>query len=111
MNRTLSARQQENVKNSFYLSPFFVLLRNGNVMTVANKNIVDAYTGLFKGLDAVTKTKIIENLSKSLTRSERTDSDIEFFKAFGAFESNMSAEEIISDIKSSRTFRKKDIKF
>lgn len=80
-------------------------------MTVANRNIVDAYIGLFEGLDAVTKTKIIENLSKLLKRSKKTDDDVEFFKAFGAFESDKSAEEIISDIKSSRTFRKKDIKF
>ena len=80
-------------------------------MTVANRNIVDAYSGLFEGLDVTTKSKIIENLSDSIKRSENTRDGDEFFKAFGAFESEKSAEEIINDIKSSRTFHKKDIKF
>lgn len=37
--------------------------------------------------------------------------DKEFHKSFGAFSSEKSAEEIISDIKASRKFRDKDIKF
>ena len=78
-------------------------------MTLANRNIVDAYTGLFEGLDTVTKSKIVENLSKSITRSEKTSGDEEFFKTFGAFESDSTAEEMIEDIKSSRKFRTKDI--
>ena len=80
-------------------------------MTVANKNIVDAYSALFEGLDVTTKSKIVENLSDSIKRSESTRDGEAFFKAFGAFESEKSAEEIISEIKSSRTFRKKDLKF
>jgi hypothetical protein len=80
-------------------------------MTVANRNIVDAYSALFEGLDVTTKSKIVENLSDSIKRSESNRDGEEFFKAFGAFESEKSAEEIISEIKSSRTFRKKDLKF
>jgi len=80
-------------------------------MTVANRNIVDAYRSLFEGLDVATKSKIVENLSDSIKRSESTRDGDEFFKAFGAFESEKSAEEIIADLKSSRAFRKKDIKF
>ena len=34
-----------------------------------------------------------------------------FYKSFGAFDSNKSAEEIIANIKSSRKFRKKELKF
>jgi hypothetical protein len=80
-------------------------------MTVANRNIVDAYSALLEGLDMNTKSKIVENLSDSIKRSGTTSDGEEFFKAFGAFKSEKPAEEIISDIKSSRTFRKKDIKF
>lgn len=80
-------------------------------MTVANRNIVDAYSALFEGLDVTTKSKIVKNLSDSIKRSDSTRDDDDFFKAFGAFESEKSAEEIIGDIKSSRTFRKKDITF
>lgn len=35
----------------------------------------------------------------------------DFYKSFGAFASDKSAEEIIKDIKKSRTFRKKNLKF
>ncbi|MDB5086591.1 MAG: hypothetical protein JWR09_585 [Mucilaginibacter sp.] len=80
-------------------------------MTVANRNIVDAYSALFEGLDVTTKSKIVENLSESIKRSESTSDGEEFFKAFGAFESKKSAEEIIGEIKSSRKFRKKDLNF
>jgi hypothetical protein len=80
-------------------------------MTLANRNIVDAYTGLFEGLDIVTKSKIIESLSKSIRQSESAHNDDAFFKTFGAFDSDKTAEEIIDDIKSSRAFREKDIQF
>lgn len=80
-------------------------------MTIANKNIVDAYSGLFEGLDVITKSKIVKNLNDSIKRSENNSDDEKFFAAFGAFETEKSAEEIISDIKSSRSFRKKDIEF
>lgn len=80
-------------------------------MTLANRNIVDAYSGLFEGLDIATKSKIIENLSKSIGRPEPPYDDDSFSKTFGAFESDKTAEEIIDDIKSSRAFREKDIQF
>jgi len=80
-------------------------------MTVANRNIVDAYSSLFEGLDVTTKSKIVKKLTDSIKRSEGNHDDDKFFEAFGAFESEKSAEEIVSDIKSSRVFRKDDIKF
>ena len=36
----------------------FVFLRKGNKMTIANRNIVDAYSGLFEGLDVMTNRKL-----------------------------------------------------
>ncbi|MGN6397911.1 MAG: hypothetical protein ACTHMI_20230 [Mucilaginibacter sp.] len=80
-------------------------------MTIANRNIVDAYSGLFEGLDVMTKSKIVKKLADSIKRSESSRDDDKLFEAFGAFESQKSADEIISDIKSSRAFRTIDIKF
>lgn len=77
------------------------------MMTVAKRNIVDAYSSLFEGLDVATKWKIVENLSDSIKRSESTRDGDDLFKTFGAFESKKSAEEIIADIKLCRAFRKK----
>jgi uncharacterized protein YjfI (DUF2170 family) len=54
--------------------------------------------------------ELIESLSKSL-KTKKTTKEKNFYKSFGAFSSKKSAEEIIADIKSSRRFRKKEIKF
>ncbi len=79
-------------------------------MTFTDKHIVETYTGLFEGLSSTSKIELIERLSKSL-KNERKTKDHSFFKSFGAFSSEKSAESIISNIKASRVFRKKDIKF
>ena len=63
-------------------------------MTIANKNIVE----------------LIERLSKSL-KKEKNSKEKAFFKSFGAFSSDKSAEEIVTEIKASRKFREKDLKF
>jgi len=52
-------------------------------MTVANKNIIDTYSGLFEGLDAFTKLELIERLSKSL-KKETNSKESAFFKSYGA---------------------------
>ena len=80
------------------------------VMTYIDKHIVQAYTGLFKGLSSMSKIELIESLSKSLKTESKTKEN-SFYKSFGAFASAKSAEEIIADIKESRKFRKKEIKF
>jgi hypothetical protein len=49
------------------------------------------------------KIELIESLSKSL-KTEFTTKENSFYKSFGAFSTEKSAEEIISDIKISRTF-------
>ncbi len=79
-------------------------------MTYTDKHIVETYAGLFEGLSDSNKMELIERLSKSLKRDKATTKN-KFYKSFGAFDSGKSAEEIISDIKSSRKFRKKEIKF
>ena len=78
-------------------------------MSYTNRHIVENYSALFEGLSSLNKLELIESLSKSL-KNEKTTKDSNFYKSFGGFSSEKSAEEIIADIKSSRTFRKREIK-
>lgn len=79
-------------------------------MNYTDRHIVETYSGLFEGLSSLSKIELIESLSKSL-KTEKTSIESEFFKSFGAFSPDKSAEEIIKNIKSSRTFKNKEIKF
>ena len=79
-------------------------------MTYTDKHIVETYTELFEGLNSESKAELIESLSKSL-KAKSTDKELEFYKSFGAFASDKSAEEIIAEIKSARKFKKKEIRF
>ncbi len=79
-------------------------------MAYTDKHIVETYSELFEGLSSINKIKLIESLSKSLKTQNKTK-ESNFYKSFGAFPSDKSADEIISDLRSSRRFRKKEIKF
>jgi hypothetical protein len=79
-------------------------------MTYTDKHIVEVYSGLLEGLSSEGKAELIESLSRSL-KTEKKNSEKKFYKSFGAFAWEKSTEEIISDIKASRKFRKKEIKF
>lgn len=79
-------------------------------MTYTDKYIVETYSGLFEGLSSLSKIELIESLSKSL-KTDNIKKDYKFYKSFGAFASKKSAEKIIADIKSSRKFRNREIKF
>jgi hypothetical protein len=79
-------------------------------MKYTDRHIVETYSGLFEGLSSISKIELIENLSKSLQMDEK-NKDVVFYKSFGAFASDKSAEDIIRDIKSSRKFRNEELKF
>lgn len=79
-------------------------------MSYTERHIVETYSGLFEGLSSLSKIELIESLSKSL-KTDKSKRETKFYKSFGAFSSEKSAEEIIADIKSSRKFRNKEIKF
>ena len=79
-------------------------------MSYTERHIVETYSGLFEGLSSLSKIELIESLSKSL-KTEKTTIERKFYKSFGAFSSEKSAEEIIKDLKASRKFRKKEITF
>jgi hypothetical protein len=80
-------------------------------MTTTDKHIIDAYAGLFEGLSAINKIELIERLTKSLKSSAAKTAKNSFYKSFGAFESDKTAEEIITEIKAARKFRNKDFSF
>lgn len=88
----------------------FITLRKDYIMSYTDKNIIENYSMLFEGLNSLTKIELIESLTKSLKR-ERTSKKDNFFESFGAFGSEKPAEEIVKEIKSSRKFRNKEIKF
>ena len=77
-------------------------------MSYTDKHIVETYTGLFEGLSSISKIELIESLSKSL-KTEKSKKDSDFYKSFGAFESDKSPEKIISEIRASRKFRTKEL--
>ena len=78
-------------------------------MTVTDKNILETYSNLFEGLSSINKIELIERLTKSLKVGVTKRNT--FYKSFGAFDSEKSAEEIISEIKANRKFKNKEIKF
>lgn len=79
-------------------------------MTFTDKNIIENYFGLFESLNSMSKLELIEKLTKSL-KTESKSKENNFFKSFGAFSTEKTSDEIISDLKSSRKFRKKEINF
>ena len=78
-------------------------------MTFTEKNIIENYIGLFENLNSMSKLELIEKLTKSL-KSEVKSKESNFYKSFGAFSTEKSSDEIISEIKTSRKFKNKEIK-
>ena len=69
--------------------------------TEINTTIIDGYVGLLDNLSTNNKLDLISKLTNSI-KSDLTNKKSTFKKAFGAFESNKSAEEIIEEIRNSR---------
>lgn len=66
-----------------------------------NTTIVEGYAELLDNLSADNKLELIAKLSNSV-KSSLTKKKSSFKKAFGAFDSKKSAEQIIDEIRSSR---------
>ena len=71
--------------------------------TSINTTIIEGYLGLLNSLSPGDKLDLISRLSASV-KSDLTDRESSFQRAFGAFESDQSVEEMIEEIRSSRTF-------
>ena len=66
-----------------------------------NSTIVDGYVGLLNNLSTNNKLDLISKLTASV-KTDLTNKKSSFKKAFGAFDSKKSAEEIIEEIRNSR---------
>lgn len=71
-----------------------------------NINLLDSYLGLIKNLSHDSKLELISKLSSSL-KSKSVKKEKTLKQLFGGFKSDKKAEEIISEIRESRTFNRK----
>ena len=79
-------------------------------MTHAEKYIIKSYSGLFDNLSSIGKIELLEKLTKSLKKDKKVQEN-DFFKSYGAFAPEKSAEEIIAEIRENRIFREKNFNF
>jgi len=68
-----------------------------------NRTLIDGYLQLLDNLSPGNKLDLISELTASV-KSDITNKKSSFKKAFGAFQSKKTAEQIINEIRSSRTF-------
>ncbi|MBD0297301.1 MAG: hypothetical protein ICV84_19240 [Flavisolibacter sp.] len=71
-----------------------------------NAVIIEGYLQLLDNLSTSSKLDLISRLTASV-KADLTDKQCSFQDAFGAFESDKSADEIIQEIRSSRTFTRR----
>ena len=69
-------------------------------------NLIDSYLGLLKNLSPDSKQELISRLSDSLKGSKKPTNK-SLSDLYGAFISKKSADEIITELKSSRNFNRK----
>jgi len=70
-----------------------------------NKTLIDGYLQLLENLSPSNKLDLIAKLTASV-KTDVTDNKTSFYKAFGAWESKKTADEIIKEIHDSRTFNR-----
>lgn len=75
-----------------------------------NTTLIEGYIRLLDNLSPSNKLDLISKLTLSV-KTDITDRKKTFYKAFGAWESKQSADEIINDIRNSRTFNRKTEEF
>ncbi len=70
-----------------------------------NTTLIDGYLRLLDNLSTVNKLDLISKLTTSV-KADRKNKKKLFKESFGAFESVKSADEIIKEIRDSRTFNR-----
>lgn len=68
-----------------------------------NTTLIDGYLQMLDNLSPRSKLDLISKLTTSI-KTDITNKKSSFKEAFGAFESEKSADEIINEIRNSRTF-------
>lgn len=71
----------------------------------ANTTLIEGYLRLLNNLSPDNKLDLISKLTLSV-KTDISDRKRTFKKAFGAFQSKKSADEIINDIRNSRMFNR-----
>ena len=75
-----------------------------------NTTLIDGYLQLLSNLSPSNKLDLISKLTLSV-KTDITSRKKSFYKAFGAWESKQTADQIIKDIRDSRTFNRKTEQF
>ena len=70
-----------------------------------NTTLIDGYLQLLDNLSPSNKLDLISKLTLSV-KTDITDRKKSFYKAFGAWKSKQTADQIIKDIRDSRTFNR-----
>jgi hypothetical protein len=76
-----------------------------------NTTLIEGYLRMLDNLSPNNKLDLIAKLTLTVKEDKMTEKKKSFFKAFGAWESKEEADEIIKDLRSSRTFNRKIEKF
>lgn len=71
-----------------------------------SNNIIDSYLALIKNLNPKAKLDLISKLTQSLQNDLKQNENL-FESAFGAWEGDETADELIADIRDSRTFNRR----
>lgn len=75
-----------------------------------NTTLIEGYLQLLDHLSPNNKLDLISKLTLSV-KTDISDKKKSFYKAFGAWDSKKSADEIINDIRNSRTFNRQTEQF
>ncbi len=75
-----------------------------------NKKLIDSYVGLLKDLSTSNKLDLIARLTQSL-KAEMDKEKTSFYKAYGAWDQDESADELITSIRGARTFDRETEEF
>jgi hypothetical protein len=76
-------------------------------LTINNKTL-EKYFGMLRGLDNLSKKKLIIKLTESL---EIKEEKVDLKTLFGAWEDNKDSDEIIKEIRESRVEKAEDLGF
>lgn len=81
----------------------------------ASGHVAAIYADLFANLTAASKQELLDLLAQSLREAPAAtpppDADAAFFASFGAFADDRTPEQLLADIRASRTFREKSLDF
>ncbi len=75
--------------------------------TNMNTALMDNYYSLLKNLSHDNKLELIARLSKSMKSSKKAKKEISLSSLYGSWDSEESADELITELKNARNFNRK----